>query len=91
MLPSPTAILADGKRAFDYWAQQDPQANCGWTGSTFLIGVMEYYKASASISAADPAALAYATGWAKAYDYNICGGVRVLEKEPQQPSASPKQ
>jgi hypothetical protein len=65
-LPSPAAILADGKRAFGHWAQEDPLANCGWTGGTFLIGVTEYYKASVAAGVADSAALAYARNWSAA-------------------------
>ena len=60
LLPSSAAILADGKRAFGHWAQEDPLAKCRWTGGTFLIGVMEYYKASVLADAADHAALEYA-------------------------------
>jgi rhamnogalacturonyl hydrolase YesR len=85
LLPSPAAILADGKRAFSHWAQVDPLANCGWTGSTFLVGVMEYYKASATAGAADPAALAYAKNWSEAYDYQICGGAAAAAAAVEEP------
>ena len=42
--------------------------DCHWTGSTFLLGVLEYHAATA-----DPAPLAYARRWADHYDYRICG------------------
>ena len=79
-LPSPSSVVADGKSAFDSWAAATPVDNCGWTGATFLIGVMEYYKSSAAAGAADAAALAYAKNWAGHYDYQICGGAKLLQK-----------
>ena len=75
LLPSPAAVLADGKRAFDKWAATTPVDNCGWTGGTFLLGSIEYYKATAAADASDAAVLEYATNWAATYDYQICGGI----------------
>ena len=66
-----TAVLADGKAAFDMWARTTPMDNNDWTGSTFAIGLMEYYKATKAVGAADESALAYATRWAKHYDYQL--------------------
>ena len=60
-LPSPAAVLADGKRAFDKWAAKTPVDNCGWTGGTFLLGAIEYYKATVDAGAGDGAVLQYAT------------------------------
>ena len=87
LLPSSAAILADGKRAFGHWAQEDPLAKCGWTGGTFLIGVMEYYKASVLADAADHAALEYARNWSAAYDFQICTTAAAARTdEPRQPT-----
>ena len=66
-----TAVLADGKAAFDRWARTTPMDNNDWTGSTFAIGLMEYYKATKAVGASDESALAYATRWAKHYDYQL--------------------
>ena len=71
-LPSQAAVLADGQRAFAHWAALTPLDNCDWTGSTFTIGLMEYYKATVSAGAADAAALGYARNWAAHYDYQLC-------------------
>jgi rhamnogalacturonyl hydrolase YesR len=83
VLPHRAAVLAAGQRAFQAWALERPQYNvgpdfncsegmecndCHWTGSTFLLGVMEWHRATA-----DPHALAYAQRWAEYYDYTVCG------------------
>ena len=69
---TPAAVLAAGAKAAAHWMKQTPIDNNDWTGSTFLIGLMEYYKATAAAGAADASALGYATRWAEHYDYKLC-------------------
>ena len=79
-LPPVAAVLADGRKASAHWQAETPLDNCGWTGGTFLIGLIEYYKATKSAGAADADALAYATRWGEAYDYQICGGPKPTQR-----------
>lgn len=73
--PSPTAaaVLADGEKAYRHWAAATPLDNNDWTGSTFMIGLMEYYKATVVAGATDASALAHAKIWAEHYEYRLKG------------------
>eukprot|EP01043_Picozoa_sp_COSAG02_P006568 COSAG02_NODE_188_length_30307_cov_341.858746_7_plen_331_part_00 len=75
-LPSQQAVLADGRKAAEYWRSKIPVENCAWTGATFVIGLMEYYKATVSGGVPDAAALAYTRRWADQWRYQICVGWR---------------
>ena len=87
-LPSSAAVLSDGKRAFDKWAVATPVDNCGWTGGTFLLGAIEYYKATDDAGVGDAAVLNYATKWAATYDYQICGGVASQDTRSSPPAVA---
>lgn len=69
----PTAALAAGGKAFRHWAAATPMDNNDWTGSTFMIGLMEYYKSTLVAGSADTSALAHAKAWAEHYDYKLKG------------------
>eukprot|EP01052_Picozoa_sp_SAG31_P024500 SAG31_NODE_2089_length_6472_cov_4.907893_4_plen_590_part_00 len=74
---SAAAVLADGKRAARHWASLVPIENCAWTGGTFLIGLIEYYKATLALQAVcavDEEALAYTKRWAEHWGWKICVG-----------------
>ena len=58
------------------WAAAIPLENCAWTGGTYVIGLLEYYKATKDHGAPDGAALAYVRRWADAWQYKICVGWR---------------
>ena len=76
-LPDAAAILADGKRAAESWAATIPLENCAWTGGTYVLGLLEYHKATVDLSPApDAAALAYVRRWAEEWQYKICVGWR---------------
>ena len=82
-LPARADVQAAGNLAFQAWAMERPQYNvgpqfnctegmecndCHWTGSTFLLGVMAWHKATG-----EPTALWYAQRWAGFYDFQMCG------------------
>jgi hypothetical protein len=75
-LPSAQAVLADARKAAEHWASTIPVENCAWTGATFVIGLMEYYKSTVSSGTPDAVALNYARRWADEWQYQICVGWR---------------
>lgn len=66
-------VLAAGGKAYRHWAASTPLDNNDWTGSTFMIGLMEYYKATMAAGAADASALAHARDWAEHYNFKLLG------------------
>ena len=69
---TPAAVLAAGAKAAAHWMKKTPIENNDWTGATFLIGLMEYYKATVAAGAPDASALSYARRWAEHYDFQLC-------------------
>eukprot|EP01047_Picozoa_sp_COSAG01_P001363 COSAG01_NODE_30_length_36127_cov_41.433234_37_plen_1982_part_00 len=79
-LPTRADVQAAGNLAFKAWAMERPTYNvgakfnctegmeCHWTGSTFLLGVMAWHRATG-----EPSALRYAQRWAEFYNYQMCG------------------
>ena len=48
---TPTDVLADAKKAFDYAAKNITTSyECGWTRGTYMIGLWDYYNATKSAS-----------------------------------------
>ena len=44
---TPTDVLADAKKAFDYAAKNITTSyECGWTRGTYMIGLWDYYNAT---------------------------------------------
>lgn len=82
-LPPRADVQTAGNLAFKAWAMERPTYNvgakfncsegmecndCHWTGSTFLLGVMAWHRATG-----EPSALRYAQRWAEYYDFQMCG------------------
>ena len=59
------AVLAAGAKAARYWTAKTPMDNNEWTGSTFAIGLMEYYKASKAAGAEDAGAAWCRVTWVR--------------------------
>ena len=49
-VPTPTAVLADGGKAYKNHAAATPLDNNDWTGSTFMIGVCAALSPFPSVS-----------------------------------------
>ncbi len=82
---APADVLADGGKAYRHWAAATPLDNNDWTGSTFMIGLMEYYKATVAAGATDASALAHAKAWAEHYDYKLKGPDHPHSNSPLEP------
>jgi rhamnogalacturonyl hydrolase YesR len=82
-LPHKSSVLAAGQLAFRSWALERPRYNvgpdfdctegmecndCHWTGSTFLLGVVQWHHVTG-----DAQYLEYARRWAEYYNYTVCG------------------
>ena len=76
-------VLELGGKAFRRWAATTPLDNNDWTGSTFMIGLMEYYKATVKAGVPDASALAHAKNWATAYGFQLKGP----DRHPSHPPA----
>lgn len=77
---TPATILAKGKLAFGYAKENiTTEPGCGWTRGTYMIGLWDYYNASA-----DPDAKAFLTAWGEHYQYKLCAhndGLAMQENE----------
>eukprot|EP00041_Stephanoeca_diplocostata_P023075 m.561056 g.561056 ORF g.561056 m.561056 type:complete len:184 (+) comp22212_c2_seq44:75-626(+) len=59
--------LDDGIKAIDFYLKGNTDLKCGWERGTFMLGLIELYKASKSQHLLD-----YAMNWAESYKWLLC-------------------
>eukprot|EP00041_Stephanoeca_diplocostata_P023076 m.560675 g.560675 ORF g.560675 m.560675 type:complete len:269 (+) comp22212_c2_seq5:75-881(+) len=59
--------LDDGIKAIDFYLKGNTDLKCGWERGTFMLGLIELYKASKSQHLLD-----YAMNWGNHYEWKLC-------------------